>query len=441
MALAKGVYTLFTIILLVVGLNYSRPASAQLWNANSDFLIDRDRAGGRLLTGLGWTRITANGKGSVVNYATISLYPEFTMAKLRAGLAIDLLVNMEDDPGGNRIKRADLKAGHLFRYVRYGDLSEPLYLHAGALERVFLGNGFIVSRYSNQIADQKRRTGLWFRVDGVQGGIEGFLSNVGTREIYGARAFIRPLRGRLSKLTFGVTIVIDDNPSRGRTVLPSLSAEVVGADISYPIEENLVYSLIGYGDFAKLLDSGRGGALGIRLEVPKFLGLFSLTARLEQHFLGAGFVPAFFDETYEVTSIQADGQSKMDQFRSLPASRGTLGAFEAMILNRLKIMASYRTLYGRNAEGIFHGEAHLIHTIPKLSIRAVYDKQGVGSLTDLRKLDNRSIAQAEATYRIYQNLLLGFEYRWTFAFDENPNVYTFRPLERFTAKLMFETVF
>ncbi len=441
MALVKNVYKLSTVILLVLGLNGSGPASAQLWNDDSIVISDRGRTGGRLLSGFGWTRISPNDTGSAINYATISLHPDFTRGKFRAGLAIDLLVNKENDPGGSRIKQADLKPGHLFRYIRYGNYSDPFYLHAGALDRISLGNGFIVSRYSNQIADQKRRTGLWFRVDREQGGIEGFISNVGTREIYGARAFIRPARGRLNKLTFGVTIVIDDDPSRGRTVLPSLSAEVVGADISYPIKKNPGFSLTGYGDLAKLLDSGRGGALGVRLQVPRFLGLLSLTVRLEQHFLGGGFVPAFFDETYEVTSIQADGQSRVDQLRSLPASRGTLGAFEAMIPNRLKIMASYRTFYGRNAQGIFHGEAHLIHPIPKLSIRAVYDKQGVGRLADLRKFDNRSIALAEATYGVYRFLLIGCEYRWTFAFDDNPDVHTFRPLERFSAKLMFETVF
>ncbi|MBT5877025.1 MAG: hypothetical protein HOH43_26620, partial [Candidatus Latescibacteria bacterium] len=245
----------------------------------------------------------------------------------------------------------------------------------------------------------------------------------------------------MRRLTVGVTLAIDDDPSRGRTRFSASSAEIIGADISYPLIENQIFSVTGYGDIAKFLDSGSGGAVGLRTDVPQFLGLISLTARLEQYFMGRGFIPSFFDETYEVTSVLANGQARFTQLRSLRATSGTHGTLEGLVLGRIKLMASYRTFFERPDNGVFHGEAHLLQTIPRVTVRAVYDKQGVGGLSDLKRLDNRSIALAEATYRIYPFLLVGFDYRWTFAFDDAPNVKTYRPQERFSPKIMFDLKF
>lgn len=433
--------SLFVIILILSTFTVSGTCSAQLWNSTPDLIVDGDGVIGHMRAGFGWTRIASSDTGRAVNYATVTLYPELAVGKLRAGLAIDLLVNTKNDPGGSQIRMADLKAGHLFRYVRYGSTSDPWYVHAGALERVSLGNGFIVSRYSNQFTDQSRRVGVWFKIDGGGGGIEGMVSNIGTREIYGARAFIRPFEGILRRLTVGVTLAIDDDPSRGRTRLPASSAEIIGADVSYPLIDNQIFSVTGYGDIAKFLDSGSGGAVGLRTDVPEFLGLITLTARLEQYFMERGFIPSFFDETYEVTSILANGEARFTQLQALGATSGTHGALEGLVLGRIKLMASYRTFYERPDNGVFHGEAHLLQTIPRVTVRAVYDKQGVGGLSDLKRLDNRSVALAEATYRIYPFLLVGFDYRWTFAFDEAPNVRTFRPQERFSPKIMFDLKF
>ena len=144
-----------------------------------------------------------------------------------------------------------------------------------------------------------------------------------------------------------------------------------------------------------------------------------------------------------VRGNECSGQwpTRITQLRSLGASRGAHGALEGLLLNRIKLMASYRTFYGRPDQGIFHGEAHLLHTIPRITVRAAYDKQGIGSIGDLRRLNARSMALAEATYRIYPHLRIGFEYRWTYAFDDNPNVRTYNPQERFSPRIMFDLAF
>ena len=413
---------------------------AQLWNTRAALTGMSDTRAGMLRAGIGWTRIAVNDTGAAINYATLTLNPELSIGKLHGGLTIDVLINTTDDPGGSRIKQSDLKPGSLIRYIRYGQSDDPLFFHVGALDRVTLGHGFILSRYSNQVSDRSRRVGAWFKVFRGRGGVEALVSNIGAREIYGVRAFIRPItqQGLLNDLTVGATIVIDDDPNRGRTRFASHSAEVVGLDMELPLIKKSYFSFISYGDFAKILDSGSGGALGLRLQIPSFLRILSLTGRLEQHFLGDGFIPAFFDETYEVTSVLASGQTRTEQLQGIPASSGTLTAIEGIILNRLRVWASYRSYYGRNASGVFHAEAHLLKVIPRITMRAIYDKQGINSFSDIRTLDDRSVAIAEATYRVNRFLLIGVDYRWTFAFDDNPNIQTYRPIERFSPKILFE---
>jgi hypothetical protein len=416
-------------------------AGAQLWNVQPE-LASETGEHGTLRAAIGWTRIATSDTGDAVHYVTLSLTPEFSFGKVHAGLLIDVLVNTGDDPGGSRVRQSDLKLGHLIRYVRYGRPDDPWFVHAGALDRVTIGHGFILSRYSNQVADQSRRIGGWVRIDRPGGGFEGLVSNFGSREIYGGRAFVRPFGLRdeqtlLSRLSVGATLLIDEDPGRGRTLFPPHSAEVFGLDVEFPLVKKSPFGVISYGDFAKILDGGSGGALGIRLDWSQLAQNLRLSARTEYHILGEAFIPAFFDETYEVTSVLASGQTRVNQLRGLPSAHGLAVEGEVTVLQRLMVLAAYRAYGNRDGSGVFHAEAHLTRLVPRLTLHAVYDKQGVGSLSDIRRLDDRTVALAEALYRLNSFMLIGLEYRWTFAFDYTPDVQAYRPIERFTPKVIF----
>ena len=424
------IYLLALLLFLV-----SSPVRAQLWEIPDPLKTLNNRSG--LQSAIGWTRIAVNDSGASINYATLSLYPEINIGKLHSGLAINLLINTKDDPGGSQVRQTDLKPGQIIRYLRYGNYNDPWFFHIGALDRVTLGNGFILSRYSNQNIDQSRRVGAWLKIDRGKGGIEALISNIGTREIYGARAFFRPFYGRadrpiLDRLLIGTTVLIDDTPGRGRTNTPTRSAEVVGLDIEWPLIKKTRFSVISYGDFAKILDSGSGGTLGIRLEVPEIFHLIQVHTRLEQQFLGSEFTPAFFDERYEAVSVLASGLTRVGQLNGLVGSRGVLGAFEATLLQRLLLSATYRSYYSRKNSGVLHAEAHLQRILPRFTFHAVYDKVNIQGLSDIRTLDDRSVALAEIQYNVTDYLSFGLNYRWTFAFDSTPDVQTYRPIERIT---------
>jgi hypothetical protein len=87
---------------------------------------------------------------------------------------------------------------------------------------------------------------------------------------------------------------------------------------------------------------------------------------------------------------------------------------------------------------VFHAEAHLVNLIPRFTLHGIYDRQNVGNFKDIRTLDPNTIAIAEARYQLLSFLALGVHYSWTFAFDNHPDVNTYRPLEQFTPKVMFE---
>lgn len=402
--------------------------------------------GGILRTGLGWTRIAASDTGSAIHYATLTLNPEFKLGRIHGGLTLDLLVNTRDDPGGSQLRQTELRPGHLIRYVRYGDRADPWYLHLGALDRVTLGRGFILSRYSNQVADERRRVGVWSRIQRPNGGMETVVSNLSDQEVLGVRAFYLPFGSRPETLLFhtmeiGFTIVIDDNPSRGRTRFSNQTVEIVGLDMEIPVIKNPRFSLVPYGDFAKILDRGMGGAAGVRVDVPEVGALLSLSGRIEQQYLGAEFSPEFFDERYEVTSVFASGETKDIRLIGLPGTTGIAGALRADILDRLTVQGAYRAYTGRDSSGVLHLEAHLPDVVPRLTVRALYDKQNIRGFSDLRTLDDRSVLLAEVMYRAKPYLLIGFDYRWTFIFDEHPDIQTYRPQERFMAKMVFEARF
>lgn len=433
------------IILLLMGCSAS-PGLTQPWSPGSAWLDLARQDGSALQFGVGWTRIALSDTGAAVNYLTFTLNPEIHVGKLGMGLTIDLLVNTRNDPGGHRIRQTDLRPGHLIRFVRYGKPDDPRYVQAGALDRVTLGHGFILSRYSNQVADQSRRVGVVLKVFGERGGVEALTNNLGALEVYGARAFIRPLTEHSESLIFrrlaiGGTFVIDEDPSRGRTRRPAPSAEVFGLDIEVPLLETTWFDLVSYGDFAKILDYGSGGAVGLSVRIKNLGKVLTLTGRMEEQALGRQFVPEFFDALYEVESVFASGATKTDRLRGLPARQGILGELGGEILGRVAFLGHYRAYPGRDSSGVLHAEAQVGNVIPRMLLRAAYDKKGIKGWTDLRTLDERAVLLAEARYRVARYLSVSLEYRWTFVFDDRPNLQVYRPQERFSPKVFFEYEF
>ncbi|HIC36042.1 MAG TPA: hypothetical protein EYO80_00030, partial [Candidatus Marinimicrobia bacterium] len=98
-------------------------------------------------------------------------------------------------------------------YISYGRKSDPLYFKIGALDRVDLGYGILVSGYSNAVQyPSVRNVGLDFSVKNKFGSVQGFVNdfkqNIG---VVGGR-FRLP---KLIPLPVAITIVVDRNQYLG----------------------------------------------------------------------------------------------------------------------------------------------------------------------------------------------------------------------------------
>ena len=104
-------------------------------------------------------------------------------------------------------------------YVRYGRSDDPVFLKVGALDRVTLGYGLIMSDYRNTLQyPGVKKTGLQFRLEEIGGssfGVEGVINNVQDFQEGGALVGMRAF-GRIGdKLGLGLTFVTDLNQYSG----------------------------------------------------------------------------------------------------------------------------------------------------------------------------------------------------------------------------------
>ena len=98
-------------------------------------------------------------------------------------------------------------------YVRYGRSDDPVFFKIGAIDRVTLGYGLIMSDYRNTLHYPGiKKTGLQFRLKEIGGsnfGVEGVLNNVQDFQEGGALLGVRAFGQIGDKLELGLTYVTD----------------------------------------------------------------------------------------------------------------------------------------------------------------------------------------------------------------------------------------
>lgn len=136
------------------------------------------------------------------------------------GLALDLVIYF-DAEGNIHADEWDFSSGKAIKntlidkiyYIRYGFPGDPIYGKIGALDRVDLGYGILVSGYANtMLYPQHRKIGLNFEKNSKSMNIEGFVNdfkeNIG---LFGGRMSTRKIMG----LPIGFSVVIDRNQFLG----------------------------------------------------------------------------------------------------------------------------------------------------------------------------------------------------------------------------------
>lgn len=193
-------------------------------------------------------------------------------------------------------------------YVRYGQRGDPLFVKLGSIDDLTLGNGFLVGNYSNtRFLPELRIFGLNVGVDGQLFnfpfvGVEALTGNLARFDVFGTRVFVRPLITTsipiLKDMQVGATIAIDTDPE---TFVPSDdqvgydSVAIGGADIFVPLIKSELFPLAAFMELGFQPKGRTGFMLGAG---GRALGFITYGAQLR--FLGAGFIPVYFDANYDL---------------------------------------------------------------------------------------------------------------------------------------------
>jgi len=190
-------------------------------------------------------------------------------------------------------------------YVRYGlKGQDPLFVKLGSIDDLSLGNGFIISNYSNMhFLPQQRIFGLDLGIDGSlfgfpMVGFEALTGNLARFDVVGGRVFVRPLIQTsiplLKNMQVGATVVADTNPDLYVNSTASAVA-AYGADAMVPLIESPVFPLAAFTDIAFDPNNSTGWMIGVG---GRALGFLTYGAQIR--ILQNGFIPSYFDANYDI---------------------------------------------------------------------------------------------------------------------------------------------
>ena len=254
-----------------------------------------------------------------VTYQSLSLSPDFAIGPFGIGVAITLNYRFTGGDGSEfELRSADWIPSEevsflelylpLFRYIRWGQRGEPLYIKLGSIDDATLGNGFIMGNYSNtHFLPDTRIFGLMFDLDGQLFnfplvGLQSFVGNLATFDVMGARLYTRPLVFLqvpiIQFLEVGASIVADRDPYAFVEATESNPISVWGIDFKLPILSNPIISLVAFGDFVSQ-NEHTGGMIGFAGKLFSFLP-YGAQLRI----LGDDFIPVYFGEPYDLFRAQ-----------------------------------------------------------------------------------------------------------------------------------------
>jgi hypothetical protein len=398
------------------------------------------------------------GKIDKDTYISTVINTEFGLGPFAVGLGIPLnLLAVNDDSTGTRdsktydhiLRRDDWNQPQdylkLIRFVRYGHKRDPLYLLAGQLWGSSLGHGTLVNRYSNSLNLDQRKLGIAFDFNTEYFGVETLIGDVTGVSVLGSRAYVRPFAEMegLSGLAFGVTLVVDPTAplvpfaavpsipadSNGTPMVPQRAFAAGGVDVEYELLHNFLVDLIPYVDGNRLFGAGNGlhvGALlNVRLPVP--IIDVSLQTRLEYRHMQPGYIPEYFDQTYDLGRLQyavtipglgfASKQQAAFDARAAggPAVKGYYGELAFNFAGLVQIGGLLQDYEQDNGASL-----GLFVTVPKfetVKLSAYYLRKNFGDLGNAFVLDERSLLAASAALKMYGPVYLVADFRRQWQFD------------------------
>jgi hypothetical protein len=390
---------------------------------------------------------------NMVTYQKLMLAPDISFGKF--GIGFELLFHYQYQNNELTIREADwIPQGDnpefldylelylsKFRYVRYGLKGEPLFVKFGSIDDGTLGNGFIMGNYSNTLFLPERRLfGLALDVDGDLFnfpliGMETFISNVIDWNVIGARLYFRPLVFLdipiLSAMQLGGSVIADINPdayyeadiTEPAEIESFKDAQVVfyDADVRVPILNSDILSLAAFGDMGTYKFKSVGGMLGFG---GKLISLITYGA--QARFIGEGFIPNYFNNTYELFKTASYQNIERIAGDPSPGYVGWLATLGFNIQGLFNFQASIDGPFGEvepgneenttnypHLRGVFSLAENLIPGVPGLSADAIYDKSLLRTFDELISPEGAFI-QAKINYKMAP-AVISFIYQLTYA--------------------------
>ncbi|MDA3950509.1 MAG: hypothetical protein PF508_15000 [Spirochaeta sp.] len=298
-----------------------------------------------------------NDDGEIETFQLLGLRPEFSYGKVGLGLDLPLHYRFTGGDGDEFDVRdedwvPDGDRSFLdvylpkFRFIRYGSEEDDLSARFGGFSTATLGSGFIMNSYSNELFLPNRR--IFGGVVSVDGdafgapyvGFKAIAGNMAVWDVFGARAYVRPLVTTdvpvLSGLQIGSSIVVDRAPFFHLTQdpfspysddyegtnpppldAPSEDVVVWGLDLRQPILDSEQISLDLLGDMA-FQEQRRGGMGGFTGRLAGFL-LYGGQLRITDD----NFVPQYFNYSYDLR--RNERYAIYDKQLAVPGGVGWLG--------------------------------------------------------------------------------------------------------------------
>ena len=344
------------------------------------------------------------------------------------------------------------------RYVRYGHKRDSVYFLAGQLWGASIGHGTLVSRYANSLNLDHPKFGLALDFNGTFFGIETMTDYVGDPALLAARAYVRPLGDTpfLRGWAIGVTGATDRTAPRtlaynangtlqqDTTGNPIISVNNAiwagGVDTEFEVLHNSLISLIPYLDLNRIAGAGNGLHAGVLtdLYLPVPILEINIQARLEYRMMQPGYIPEYFDQTYDLGRVQyavtpagATTQSYLPKFtaaQQLHQSAANPGAIERKgyygelafsFAGLLQIGGLYQNYEG-DPDGASLG---LFLTFPKLEIiklSGYYLRKNMkAGFSDAFQIDERSLLAASAAYKIFGPIYLRVDMQRRYVLQPN----------------------